>query len=282
MLGPWAQLGIIGAASVVLMALLWLVQRRTGDAGIVDVGWSYALAAAGVFAGLTGSGGVLPRVAICTLVGIWGVRLGTHLLTDRVLRGEEDGRYQMLRQKAGDRIQPVLFAFFQAQALLVPILSIPFVLAASASGAGSAGWIVGAALLWVGSLAGEAVADGQLSRFKRRPESRGKTCREGLWRYSRHPNYFFEWLMWVSYALLALAAPWGWLGLIAPALMLLLILRVTGIPPTEARALLSRGDDYRAYQRTTSAFVPWPPGLAPFAGRGGVEAQAERLAQEAP
>ena len=83
--------------------------------------------------------------------------------------------------------------------------------------------------------------------------------RQGLWRYSRHPNYFFQWLTWVAYALMALAAPWGWIGLLAPLLILYLIVFVTGIPPSEEQALKSRGDDYRRYQRETSAFVPWFP-----------------------
>ena len=86
----------------------------------------------------------------------------------------------------------------------------------------------------------------------------GKTIRSGLWRYSRHPNYFFQWLAWIAFALIALAAPWGWIALFAPALILYLILFVTGVPPSEERALASRGDDYRRYQRETSVFVPLP------------------------
>jgi len=266
MIPIWQQLLIILSASVGLMALLWFVQRRTGDAGIVDVGWSYALAASGVFAAIVGSGDLSHRVLIGLLVGVWGLRLGTHILTDRVLSGTEDGRYQMLRERVGDKIQPVLFVFYQFQALLVPILSLPFVFAASA-GADNQTRLVGGlgtlavigAGIWVVSILGESLADRQLKRFKRKPDSKGKTCREGLWRYSRHPNYFFEWLMWVGYALIALEAESGWWGLIAPALMLLLILKVTGIPPTEARSVKSRGDDYRRYQRTTSAFFPWFP-----------------------
>ena len=114
-------------------------------------------------------------------------------------------------------------------------------------------------LLWAVALTGEAVADRQLARFKARPSSRGRTCREGLWRYSRHPNYFFEWLVWVAYALFALASPYGALALICPVVMLYLLFRVTGIPATEAQALRSKGDDYRRYQATTSVFVPWFP-----------------------
>ena len=114
-------------------------------------------------------------------------------------------------------------------------------------------------VLWAVTLAGEAVADRQLEVFRRDPASRGRTCRSGLWRYSRHPNYFFEWLVWVAYFVFALASPWGWATVYCPALMLYFLFRVTGIPATEEQAVRSRGDDYRDYQRTTSAFVPWFP-----------------------
>jgi steroid 5-alpha reductase family enzyme len=114
-------------------------------------------------------------------------------------------------------------------------------------------------LIWCVSVGNTVLADRQLARFKRRPESRGKTCREGWWRYSRHPNYFFEWLHWWSYVALAVGANYWWLTLLSPSVMLYILLKVTGIPPTEAQALASRGEDYRQYQRTTSAFVPWFP-----------------------
>jgi steroid 5-alpha reductase family enzyme len=112
---------------------------------------------------------------------------------------------------------------------------------------------------WAVGLPGEAVADAQLARCKRDPSRRGRTCREGLWRYSRHPNYFFEWVIWVGFFVVALGSPWGWTTVIAPALMLHLLLHVTGIPAAEAASLRSRGDEFRHYQQTTSAFVPWPP-----------------------
>jgi steroid 5-alpha reductase family enzyme len=118
--------------------------------------------------------------------------------------------------------------------------------------------LVGMALVVVGVI-GETVADRQLLAFKQNPAHRGGTCRAGLWRYSRHPNYFFEWVLWCGFGTVGLAGPLGWLGLAAPFLILLSILFVTGIPPTEAQALASRGEDYRHYQRTTSPFVPWPP-----------------------
>lgn len=274
MLSVWEQLAIVGAASMAVMLALWFVQRRTGDAGIVDVGWSYGLGASALFCAATGEGAMVQRALVAAPMLLWSLRLGTHILTDRVLSGREDGRYAMLREKVGQRIQPVLFVFFQFQAVLIPVLSLPVALAASNTDPRPGMLAFFGLSVWVAGLIGESVADRQLRAFKRRPESMGRTCRKGLWRYSRHPNYFFEWLMWVAYALIATSAPHGMWAWTAPALMLLLVLKVTGIPPTEARALRSRGDDYREYQRTTSAFVPWPVGTPPFAG--------PRRAQESP
>ena len=114
-------------------------------------------------------------------------------------------------------------------------------------------------ILWLVALGGETLADRQLAGFKADPSNRGKVCRTGLWRSSRHPNYFFEWLVWVSLFVVALPAPWGWITIFAPALMLFFLLRVTGIPYTEQQSLRSKGDAYRAYQRTTNAFFPWFP-----------------------
>jgi steroid 5-alpha reductase family enzyme len=111
--------------------------------------------------------------------------------------------------------------------------------------------------LWVVALLGETAADAELKRFKADPANKGKTCRKGLWNYSRHPNYFFEWLIWVAFFLAALASPYGWISLLCPVLMFIFLFKVTGIPMTETQALKTRGKDYRDYQRTTSMFVPW-------------------------
>jgi steroid 5-alpha reductase family enzyme len=98
-----------------------------------------------------------------------------------------------------------------------------------------------------------------LKLFKAQPAAKGRVCDFGLWKYSRHPNYFFEWVVWIGYAVFALGAPLGWIGLASPLLILFFLLCVTGIPPAEARALATRGDAYRDYQRRTSAFIPWFP-----------------------
>jgi len=141
----------------------------------------------------------------------------------------------------------------------VVFFSLPILVATRNAQARWTGWDIAGVLIWCISVGNTVLADRQLARFRARPGNRGKTCREGWWRYSRHPNYFFEWLHWWSYVSLAAGARYGWVALLAPAAMLYLLFRVTGIPPTEAQALASRGDDYRVYQRTTSAFFPWFP-----------------------
>lgn len=240
------------------MALLWLLQRRTGDAGVVDVGWSYSLGFFALLLAFGGSGDPWRRALMAILAGAWALRLGTHLLVDRVLKGPEDGRYRMLRESWGERQQAYLFLFFQAQAVIAAFFAVPFaVVAFNPRPLGPLD--AAAALVWLVAVAGEAVADAQLARFRKDPANKGRTCRAGLWALSRHPNYFFEWVHWLTYVLLAVAAPWQGLAWLGPAAMLFLLYRVTGIPYTEKRALQSRGEEYARYQREVSAFVPWPP-----------------------
>jgi steroid 5-alpha reductase family enzyme len=258
----WAEvLGLAGRGAVLAAAVMlaaWLVHLRRRDAGVVDVAWSLNLALLAVFYSASGSGYAPRRLLAGLMGGIAGTRLALHIL----LRGRgkpEDGRYATLREQWGDSIELKFLFFFLFQGALDVFLALPFLLAAvnPAPGISPLEW-TGAAL-WAISLAGETAADRQLERFKADPAHRGRTCRTGLWRYSRHPNYFFEWLIWIAYAVFASASPGGWLAFACPALMLYFLLRVTGIPATEAQAVRSRGEDYRRYQRTTSAFVPWFP-----------------------
>jgi len=253
------QLMWIGAGSGLVMFALWLLQVRTKDAGVVDVGWAACLGAAAAFCGFTGEGDAERRAIIGAMGAVWGFRLAAHLLFDRVLRGPEDGRYQMMREKFAGRVNAVFLFFFLAQAVLVVLLSAPFLIAARDTRPSPSVLDLLGPSIWFAGLIGETIADHQLARFKGNAASRGSVCTIGLWRYSRHPNYFFEWLMWIGYATVAAGAAVGWLAWTAPALILLFVLKLTGIPPTEARALKSRGEAYRRYQRTTSAFVPWFP-----------------------
>lgn len=255
----WLRPVVVAVVSMLVMAALWFVQKRTRDAGVVDVAWAALLGGSAVLYAATGEGDAARRALLAALGGLWGFRLAFYLLVDRVLKGEEDGRYRTLRERWGAGFDAKIFWLFQIQAAFVVILSGPFLLISRDATPGLGALDFAGAGLWLVGIVGESIADRQLARFRSRAENKGRTCREGLWRYSRHPNYFFEWLIWCGFGVMALGAPWGWLGLLAPAFMLLLITKVTGIPPTEAQALKSRGEDYRKYQRETSAFFPWFP-----------------------
>ena len=253
----WLLLGSGWLIAAVAMALLWLVAgRRNG--GVVDVAWSFATGMLGVWFAFN-AGGWTPRQGLVAgLALVWGVRLGVHLLR-RVAREPEDGRYQALKAGWGDRASVRLFTFFQMQAFWAVMFAAPMLLAArGAHPAFTIGDVAGF-VIWLVAIGGETLADRQLAEFRGDPSTRGQVCRAGLWRYSRHPNYFFEWVHWWAYVAIGIAAPWGWLTLAGPVAMYCFITRVTGIPPTEARALVSRGDAYRDYQRTTNAFFPGPP-----------------------
>lgn len=252
---------LILSATVLLclgFAAIYLLCRRIDNYGFVDVAWSYSFAALAAFYALNATGWGPRRAVIGTMVCLWSLRLGSHLL--RRVAGhhpEEDGRYQQLRLDWSANFHPRMFGFFQMQALSVVLLGLPFLLSVRNPAPALHPLEIAGLALWLIALLGEGLADTQLNAFKRDPANRGKVCRRGLWNYSRHPNYFFEWLVWVAYALFALASDWGWLGILSPLCILWLLLRVTGIPLTEEQSVRSKGDAYRAYQRTTSVFVPW-------------------------
>ena len=240
-----------------LMLILWLTSLKTKNAAIVDVGWTFGLLVCAIVYAIAAPGEADRKAIFLLMVGAWALRLGGYLFFTRVWRQQEEGRYQQLRKEWNTNVNLKFFFFFEFQALLDVVLSLPFLLAAVNKNS-QISWIEYAGLLlWAIAMAGEAVADAQLNAFKRNLANKGKTCRAGLWNYSRHPNYFFEWMIWVAWLIFALNSSHGWLAAICPALMLYFLFKVTGIPATEAQALRSRGDDYRQYQRATSAFVPW-------------------------
>jgi steroid 5-alpha reductase family enzyme len=255
---------LIGAASVAgLMLLLWLIHLKTGNAAIVDAGWAGGLALLGLLYAALGRGYWLRSVLIGTMSALWGLRLAIYLLATRIIGHPEEGRYQELRRQWKTNIPLKFLLFYEFQALLCVVLAVPFLLAARNPDPAISSLEWTAVALCTLAMAGEDTADAQLSKFKSDPSNKGRTCQVGLWRYSRHPNYFFEWLIWVAFALFALGSPGGFWGLLSPALILYFVLRVTGIPATEAQAIRTRGEEYRRYQRTTNAFVPWFPKTIP-------------------
>ena len=252
----WRVLLAIWVAAAITMTLGWLWQRRRNNAGIVDVLWSAGLAVGAVLNAVYGSGAAVPRILVALLGGIWATRLAGHLWL-RVRSESEDGRYRALRERwQGNQLK--WFGLFQFQALLIPVFCIPFAAAAANSSPRIATLAIALAI-WNASVLGEALADHQLARFRADPKNRGRACRAGLWRYSRHPNYFFEWLYWFCFVALSIGGPTAWLAWSGPVLMYVFLRWISGVPFTEAQALRTRGEDYREYQRTTSMLIPWPP-----------------------
>jgi len=249
-----------------VMAGAWAWQRRTSNIGWVDVFWTFGSAAAGVvlaFAWAGDNGSATRRWLVCAIAAVWAIRLGLYVAL-RVARSPEDGRYQQLRQAWGAGLQPRLFGFLQIQALVSVALAAAVGLAANRPGPGLGPQdLIGVAIAAV-AIGGEAVADQQLKAFAADPANRGKVCDQGLWAWSRHPNYFFEWLGWFAYPAMAIdlngAYPQGWWALGAPLLMFGVLRFGTGAPPLEAHMLRTRGEAFSAYQARVPAFIPRPPG----------------------
>ena len=251
------------AAAILLslvMAGAWALQRATGNSGWVDVVWSFGLGGAGLVLALTPGGPTTRQVVVAVLIAAWSIRLGLHI-AQRSSRGPEDARYAALRQEWGAKFQFRLFIFLQIQAAAAALLGLSMMLAAhNPAPFGRPLDIAGIAVLLV-AVAGEGVADEQLRRFRKNPANKGRVCDAGLWGWSRHPNYFFEWLGWIAYPLLAISSDWGagWLALSGPAFMYWLLVYVSGIPLLEQQMLKSRGDAFRRYQAKVSPFFPLPP-----------------------
>lgn len=253
----------IALSLAVLMALAWVVQQRTGNSGWVDTIWTFAVGLVGAGSALWPLAGEAPNARqwlVAGLVAVWSLRLGSHIAI-RTLGITDDPRYAAFAAEWGLNAPRRMFIFLQNQALgSVPLVFSIFLAAHVPAPVFRIQDVLGAAILLIG-IAGEAQADAQLRRFRHDPANHGKVCDAGLWRWSRHPNYFFEWFGWLAYPVIGLAAgyPWGWVSLLAPIFMYWILVHVTGIPPLEAQMLRSRGERYRAYQSRTSMFFPLPP-----------------------
>ncbi len=254
----WPLIGWGALIVVAFFTATWLLSMKLNNFSFVDIAWSYGLAILVPLYALGGTGFTTRRVLAAVMGMAWSLRLGSYLLA-RIVRHHphEDARYQVLRKDWQAHLGRNFFAFFQAQAVLILLLSVPVLLACVNPAPQLSTIEVIGAIVWLIGISGEALSDAQMAAFKHKPDSKGKVCQEGLWRYSRHPNYFFESTVWWGFWLFACGSPWGWATVYAPAMILYFLLRVTGIPLTEKCAVESKGEAYREYQRTTSAFVPW-------------------------
>lgn len=249
-----------------VMFAAWLWQRRTENIGWVDVFWTFGTAICGIGLALAwrnGATAMLRLAVVCGLAVVWAIRLGLFVALRVASAKEEDGRYRALREEWGAALQPRLFGFLQLQAAVSLILAAAIALAANRPSAALTLQDLLGALVALVAIGGESIADQQLRRFASNPANRGRVCDVGLWSWSRHPNYFFEWLGWFAYPAFAIdlsgAYPAGWLSFLAPLVMFGVLRFGTGVPPLEDHMLRSRGDAFRAYQARVSPFLLRPP-----------------------
>jgi steroid 5-alpha reductase family enzyme len=251
-------------AMAAVMAGLWVLQLRLRNASIADVGWCLGLIAVVLWYATQATGEVERKILVAVLVVLYAGRLGFYILLNRVIGKQEDARYRRLRERWGASGRLKMFVYFQLQALAVAAFSLPFLTLIQNPRPPFALLELAGLPIWIVAVSGEAMADWQLAQFRSKPWNRGRVCRAGLWYLSRHPNYFFEWLHWWAYVVMAIGAP-GWpLTWVGPVAMGWALLKVTGIPLAEAQALASRGEEYRIYQQTTNSFIPWWPKRRPI------------------
>lgn len=236
----------------------WALQLRTRNAGTVDAIWAWTLGGLAVVYAAVGTAPPELRLLLALMGGLWGLRLGWHLWV-RNHGKPEDWRYARFREQWGPRANRNMFWFFQFQNLFTLMLSASaFLTVAFRSDSPGTLAMVLAVAIGIVSVLGEALADRQMEHFRNNPANKGRVCCDGLWRYSRHPNYFFECVHWLAYVPLAIGAPWGWLSLAAPLVMAFLLLKMSGVPLLEAE-MAQRKKGYAEYVRTTSLLIPWPP-----------------------
>ena len=247
------------------MTFAWRVAVRTGQSGFVDATWSLAVGLACILAALwpLHEGEFAPRRwLIAAFAALWAGRLALYIYQRSLTHGE-DPRYAALKEEWGPKANAELFKFLQIQA----VAGWPFAAAAAlAAHAPFDGFRLQdglAVLVFAVAFVGETVADRQMAAFRADPRSRGGVCDVGLWGWSRHPNYFFEWLGWCAYPIAAIdlaGGYWlGWLSLLAPAMMYGLLVHVSGVPPLEAYMERTRPDAFARYKRRVPIFFPWPP-----------------------
>ena len=268
-MNPLTALGldffILLVEACLYFAVCWLIARKIDNWSIVDVAWSYGFALVGLqmiavhffFAPMSGQGLLMAAATVA-----WSVRLGSHL-AKRVLGhlDQEDGRYLKMRAEYGDRMPARMVYFYFVQAVVLAILCLPLLSSSPVNVPSAPDAIHWAGLGVVGlALLIETIADAQLAAFKQDPANRGKVCERGLWAWSRHPNYFGEWLVWVGFLLMSYNSAYrGVPGLLCVGVIYYFLTRVTGVPLTEQHLLASKGEAYADYQRRVPAFWPRPP-----------------------
>ena len=247
-----------------MMVTVWAISVAVRDAGIVDIAWGPGFVVVAwttlivSYSEFSDGGDTRRAVLLCAMATVWGLRLGVHLGVRNIGKGE-DFRYQAMRRRFGDRFWIIsLVTVYALQGVAMWIVSLPLQIGISEQETGSTAlWIVGSVVFVIG-IGFESIGDWQLSRFKADPANAASVMDRGLWRYTRHPNYFGDACAWWGIGLVAASTPIGIVGLTGPALITFLLIRVSGVPMLERR-MSRRRTGYDEYVRRTSSFLPLPP-----------------------
>ena len=251
---------LYGAAFLIsffIMLFLWIAYRTQRSAGIADIGWCLCFILTAWACFFIGDGAFLKKLVMTAMVTIWGGRLVWHLYR-RYLKSPEDPRYAKMRTSwGGDPSDKLFLMMFLFQAILAVLIATPIIVVSGFSNAEWSWWELAGMLVWLIGVAGESYADQELSDFKANPANQGKVCDRGLWKFSRHPNYFFEFIIWIGFFLFAYPTFGGLLAIISPVLVYGLLVHGSGIPLAEEQSVQTHGDAYKEYQARTSPFFPW-------------------------
>jgi steroid 5-alpha reductase family enzyme len=253
-----ASIWIWICSGLLLASVAYCLARYFKIYALVDLVWSLGiLFGTWAFFLTDGLSGVRAHLVL-SIASLWALRLSLHLLKDRIIPRHEDPRYSNLIERWGDAAPRNFSLLFFAQVPLVAIFLLPIKIAL---GNPQPVGLFDILAVWIAfiALGGESLADRQLAAFRNNPQNAGKVCSSGLWRYSRHPNYFFEWILWWAYVMHSIGtSEWIW-SLLGPVVMYIFLRYLTGIPPAEYSSLKRRGAAYAHYQTTTSPFFPWKP-----------------------
>ncbi len=242
----------------VYFLLFFIVAQVVKNNSIVDMGWGAGFVIVALATLFLGGYYTERSLLVTLLVAIWGLRLTYHIVR-RNFGKPEDFRYAKWRKEWGRWLVPRAFLqVFMLQGVMMLAISYSVILINSYEGSSLNLLDITGLLVWITGFFFESVGDKQLARFLKDPANKGKVIQSGLWKYTRHPNYFGEATMWWGIFILALSVPLGWTGIISPLTITILLLFVSGVPMLEKQMM--QNPEYREYAKRTSKFFPWFPG----------------------
>ncbi len=249
---------LTGLFLFLFMSAVFLLALKLKDNSIVDIAYGLGFILVAWSGYLVFGSGQPRQILLLCLISLWGARLAAHIALRKGTERGEDSRYRRWRESWGKSfVWRSFLQIFMLQGAVIFLVALPMLLVINRPG-GALGWLdLFGVLIWLCGFAFETIGDWQLLRFKKDPANRGKIIQLGLWRITRHPNYFGEATLWWGIFFIALGSPLGWFAIISPLLIGFLLLKVSGIPMLEAK--YAGNPDFEAYKRRTNAFFPWFP-----------------------